>query len=94
MEQEIAIQSSFAAMFDPAVARAAAERAAKWNLPRHTCRPLDRYCGSKVGADLAAFDEACELAPVGEDEIVEEPLHAATDTGVDIDTDFDEDDDL
>ena len=46
-------QSSFAALFDPAVARAAAQRAAQWNLPRHTCRPLDRYTGARVSADLA-----------------------------------------
>jgi hypothetical protein len=66
-------QSSYAALFDPVVARAAAARAAKWDLPRHECHPLDRYAGKRVAADLAAFDEAIELAPVAADEIADEP---------------------
>jgi hypothetical protein len=66
-------QASFAMLFDPALARAAAERAAQWNLPRHMCRPLDRYVGPCVNSDLAAFDAAVDLAPVPEEEMPAEP---------------------
>jgi hypothetical protein len=65
-------QSSFAALFDPAVARAAAERAAQWNLPRHTCRPLDRYTGARVSADLAHYDAEVDDATSIEDDLPEE----------------------
>jgi hypothetical protein len=71
--------ASFAMLFDPALAQAAAERAAQWNLPRRVCRPLDRQVTRRVNADLAAFDAAVDLAPVPEDEMFEEPQ--STDSG-------------
>ena len=65
-------QSSYAALFDPMVAREAAARAAQWNLPRHECHPLDHYAGRRVNSTLAAYDEAVDMAPVAADEIAEE----------------------
>jgi hypothetical protein len=92
MKEVQAMQSSsFAALFDPAVARAVAERAAQWNLPRHNCRPLDRYAGSRVSADLARYDEAVELAAVPDDELPVE-IEAATSVNDRQDADFDDDD--
>jgi hypothetical protein len=73
MKTATSTQSSYAALFDPMVARAAAARAAQWNLPRQVCHPLDRYTGKRVTADLAAFDAAVELAPVAPDEAADEP---------------------
>lgn len=83
-------QSSFAMLFDPAVARAAVDRAAHWDLPRRVCRPLDRYKGSKVSSDLAAYDAEVERAPVPDEELPEEPQIAKTAGTVDSDPDFDE----
>ncbi len=71
MKQTMPMQSSFAMLFDPAVARAAAERAAKWDLPRHICRPLDHYRNSRINSALAAYDAEIELAPVSEEEMHE-----------------------
>ncbi len=71
-------QSSFATLFSPAVALAAAARAAKWDLPRHMCRPLDRYVGSRVSADLAAFDAQVDLTPIPEEEMLEELQNTAS----------------
>ena len=81
--------SSYAALFDPMVAREAAARAAQWNLPRHVCHPLDHYAGRRVSPDLAAYDEAVELAPVAADEIADEPVRDSV--GV---SESDADDDL
>ena len=72
MTQENTLQSSFAALFDPAVARAVVERAAKWDLPRHICHPLDRPFGTRANAALAAYDAAVDCAPVSADELIEE----------------------
>lgn len=72
METVTIQQSSFAALFDPAVARAAAQRAAQWNLPRHTCRPLDRYTGARVSADLATYDAEVDDISTLEDDLPEE----------------------
>ena len=86
--------SSFAMLFDPAVALAAAERASHWDLPRHMCRPLDHYRGSRVNSDLAAYDAAVELAPVSEEEMRDEPPNTAGNESAAGDADFDDDDDL
>ena len=96
MKHALHQQSSFAMLFDPAVARAMAARAAQWDLPRHVCRPLDRYAGSRVNADLAAFDAAVELAPVPEEEIREDAAGAdgAEAGALDHDPDFDDTEDL
>ena len=84
---------SFAALFDPAVARAAAARGAQWKLPRQMCRPLDRYVGPRVSADLAAFDAEVELAPLADEEFDAETT--SIDASASRDTDFDDaDDDL
>ena len=72
MEQTVQIQSTFAALFDPEVARAVADRAAHWNLPRTVCRPLDRYVGARVNAATAAYDAEVELSALPEEEVVEE----------------------
>ena len=85
--------SSFAMLFDPAVALAAAERAAHWDLPRHICRPLDRYHGSRVNSALAAYDAAVDLAPLPEEELPNEPTTAGIETAG-RDSDFDDSDDL
>ena len=76
MKNAISKQSSYAALFDPVVARAVAERAEHWNLPRHICHPLDRYAGKRVAADVAAFDAAVEVAAVADDEAADEPRSA------------------
>jgi len=85
-------QSSFAALFDPAVARAVAERAAKWNLPRHMCHPLDRYVGSRVSSDLASYDASVELAAVPDDELDMEVETGTCGVADSNDTDLDDDD--
>ena len=90
---------SFEALFDPMVARAAAARAAQWNLPRHECHPLDRYPGRRKAADLAKFDEEIELAAVPEEEEAEELQFndagdkSGKDLDFDDDADFDDDED-
>lgn len=96
MKQAAPMQSSFAMLFDPTLVRAAAERAAKWDLPRHVCRPLDRYVGSRMNSDLAAYDAAVELAPIPEEEMLEELSETVRKAGgsADGDTDFDDLDDL
>ena len=96
MKHTMLPQSSFAALFDPAVARAAAERAAQWDLPRHMCYPLDRYDGSRVSSDLATYDAAVDLAPVPEEEVREEPPSTAIKEAgaLDHDSDFEDTDDL
>ena len=94
MENMTIQTSSFAALFDPVVARAAAAQAAKWDLPRQIHRPLDRYVGPRVSADLAAFDAEVELAPLADDECLDEPVSRICADGAD-DVDFDDaDDDL
>ena len=60
---------SFAALFDPTVARAAAERAASWKLPRRTCRPLDRYASGRVNPALFSYDNEIDCAAAPEDEL-------------------------
>jgi hypothetical protein len=76
MKNAISKQSSYATLFDPVVARAVAERAEHWNLPRYICHPLDRYTGKRVTPDVAAFDAAVEVAPVADDEAADEPRSA------------------
>jgi len=84
-------QSSYAALFDPVVARAAAARAAQWTLPRHECHPLDHYAGRRVNADLAAYDEEVELAALPADEIAGEPERDSVGVAeIADDTDFDD----
>jgi hypothetical protein len=63
MEQIAFPQYSYAILHDPAVVQAAAERAAKWDLPRRICRPLDRRVVAPISADLAAYDAAIEQTP-------------------------------
>ena len=92
MKQAMQMQSSFAMLFDPAVARAAAERAARWDLPRQVCRPLDRYTGARVNADLAAYDAQVELAPVTEEEVIEEPSASLEAEAAESDADFEDTD--
>jgi hypothetical protein len=95
MKHATTLQSSFATLFDPAIARAVAERAAQWDLPRHTCRPLDRYFGARVGSDLAAYDDAVDAAPLSAEEMHEEVLGAASeDSGFDHNVDFEDDADF
>ena len=94
MEHATTQTYSFAALFDPEVARAAAARGAQWNLPRQMCRPLDRYVCPRVNADLAAFDAEVELSPLGEDEL-EEEVNSSISARAEQDVDFDDaDDDL
>ena len=83
---------SYAMLFDPAVALAAAQRAAQWDLPRHICRPLDHYTGPRVSAALAAYDAAVESAPVPEEENLAQPRSATA--SIELDADFDDTDDL
>jgi len=86
--------ASFAMLFDPALALAAAERAAQWNLPRHVCRPLDRYVGPRVNSDQAAFDAAVELAPLAEEELRDEPQRSCSGRAECSDPDFEDSDEL
>lgn len=96
MKQAMPVQSSFAMLFDPALARAAAEHAAKWDLPRYICRPLDQYRGSRVNSALAAYDAEVELAPVSEEEIHEVLMSAVSSAHraaeAEGDADFEDDD--
>lgn len=75
MNQPSTTPFSFAQLFDPAIAQATAERAAKWNLPRRVCRPLDRRVAITVSAEVAAYDASVENTEI-EDESAELPLAA------------------
>jgi hypothetical protein len=66
MDQISFPQYSFAMLLEPAVVLAAAERAAKWKLPRHICRPLDRRVVVPISADVAAFDATVDDLPIDE----------------------------
>jgi hypothetical protein len=92
MTHEITQQFSFAAMFDPAVARAAVERAAQWNLPRHICHPLDRPFGGRANAALAAYDAEVDCAPISDEDLIEEdfaePVVAAAGNDDELDEEF------
>jgi hypothetical protein len=55
-------QYSFDLLVDPAAVLAAAERAAKWDLPRRICRPLDRRHIAPVSTEVADFDADVEGA--------------------------------
>lgn len=93
MKQAVPLHSSYAALFDPAVALAAAQRAAQWDLPRHICHPLDHYHGRRVNLDLAAFDAEVDSAPVSEEELVGESQSASSSGDDRANTDIDGDDD-
>ncbi len=68
MEHAMLHTLSYANLFDPAQASAAAARAALWNLPRRVCHPLDHYQGRCVSAAVAAYDADIERSPVAADE--------------------------
>jgi hypothetical protein len=93
MNHAMPMQSSFAALFDPSVARAAVERAARWNLPRRICHPLDHFTGKRASADLAAFDAEVDRAPIPETELPEDSLVTAKAMGASAGSDFEDDDD-
>ena len=78
MNQPLSPLSSFAMLFDPSLALAAAKRAAQWDLPRHICRPLDRCVSTRLSADLASYDAAVESAPVADEECNDEALNAVS----------------
>ena len=71
MNDTITAQFSFAMLVDPASVQAAAERAAKLNLPRRICRPLDRCVARRVSAEVAAYDASVELAEVEAEALTE-----------------------
>ena len=52
--------SPFALLMDRDAIRAAIGRAARLDLPRRECRPLDRYTGKRVSMDVARYDEEIE----------------------------------
>lgn len=85
---------SYAALFDPAIAIAAAKRAAQWNLPRHICHPLDRTITRRASPDLAAFDAAVDMAPVPETELPDDSFIAANAMRASSDSDLENEDDL
>ena len=93
MNHAMPMQFSFAALFDPAVARAAVERAAQWNLPRRICHPLDHFTGKRASAALAAFDAEVDSAPISETEWLDDSLVTAKAIRSSADSDFEEDDD-
>ena len=92
MKHAVSPQSSYAALFDPEVARAVAQRAAHWKLPRHVCRPLDHHAGTSVSADLAAYDAAVDNGPVTEEELGEDPVAEANSSAGFIDDNGDAED--
>ncbi len=94
MKQALPLQSSYAALFDPTVALAAAKRAAQWDLPRHICHPLDRYTGRRVNADLAAFDAEVDLAPAADEGLCEESQSTSINAGDSVNEDWDSEHDL
>jgi len=52
--------SPFALLMDRDAIRAAIGHAARLDLPRRECRPLDRYTGRRVSIDVARHDEGIE----------------------------------
>ncbi len=87
MNQSLSPLSSFAMLFDPSLALAAAKRAAQWDLPRRICRPLDRCGSNRLSAELAAYDAAVESALVAEEECKDEPLNAVSGNSTVLDPD-------
>lgn len=67
MDQATVPQYSFAQLFEPAVVQAAAQRAAKLDLPRRICRPLDRRVVVAVSAEVAAFDATVEAMAINDE---------------------------
>jgi hypothetical protein len=67
MEQTAFPQYSYAMLLEPAVVLAAAERAAKWDLPRRICRPLDRRLVAPISAEVAAYDATVEETPISDE---------------------------
>jgi cob(I)alamin adenosyltransferase len=67
MDQAAFPQYSFAMLLEPAVVQAAAERAAKLDLPRRICRPLDRRVVVAVDAEVAAYDATVEATAISEE---------------------------
>lgn len=68
MQQSMVTTLSFAQLIDPSSVLAAAERAAKWNLPRRVCRPLDRRMAIPVNPEVAAYDAEIEETTLVEEE--------------------------
>ena len=89
MNHAMHLQSSYAALFDPAVALAVAKRAEQWNLPRHICHPLDRHPESRKSTELSAFDTAVDLAPLPEEEIPDDQRCATCGIADAIDSELD-----
>jgi hypothetical protein len=86
------LPNRFALILDPDTIENALKRAAGLNLPRRECRPLDRYTGRRVSADLAKYDAEVEAAPMADEEI--EAIDAMIDASrapLRSDIDFDDD---
>ena len=63
--------SPFAMLMDRDAIRAAIGRAARLDLPRRECRPLDRYTGKRVSMDVARYDEEVETTSLDLDDSVD-----------------------
>lgn len=94
MNHAMPLQSSYAALFDPAVALAVAKRAEQWNLPRHICHPLDRHTGSRKSFELSDFDAAVDLAPIPEEEASDDQHCETCGIADTVDAELDGEDDL
>lgn len=94
MSHVMPMQSSFAALFDTSVARAVVERAARWNLPRRICHPLDQFTGKRANADLAAFDAEVDSAPIPESELPDDAQVTVKTLQATADSDLEDDSDL
>lgn len=69
MEPNTTRTNPFLMLIDKDAINAAIERAANCRLPRRECRPLDKYKGKRVNADLARYDEAVDLDDMTDDEL-------------------------
>lgn len=62
MEETVVLAPRWALLVDPAAALSVIERVSKLELPRRSCRPLDRWRPQPKNAELAQFDAAVEAA--------------------------------
>jgi hypothetical protein len=62
MEETPVLAQRWAVLVDPAAAQSVIERISKLELPRRSCRPLDRWRAKSANAELAQFDAAIEAA--------------------------------
>lgn len=73
--------SPFALLMDRDAIRAAISRAARLDLPRRECHPLDRYAGKRVNTDVARYDQEIESTNLEPDDSIDPIADDALEAG-------------